>query len=298
MLTKDKIKVSLGTATPGGAFTVYGAAVAQTINETDAGLQIEPCNTKGSAENIPMLEAGQLDMALVQGEAASEALYGVRRAPANLRIISAMYRTAGMFAVRADSAYRRIQDLVGKPVVFGTTSSGLAIFARYVLDGIGLDPVRDFHAIYLERAGDGAAMVQEVRAAAMWGAGIGWPGFETMARSESGARFIAPDAGEIERINAKYDFLKPLTVPAGSYPNQNEPIASVGSWSFILSRFTLPDELAYRIARALHEGEAALGQRLQLARETTAASTVAAAPRAQLLHPGVARYLGEQGLLR
>jgi hypothetical protein len=209
-----------------------------------------------------------------------------------------MYRTAGMFVVRADSAYRRIRDLVGKPVVFGTTSSGLAIFARYVLDGIGLDPVRDFRAVYLERAGDGAAMVQEVRAAALWGAGVGWPGFETMARSESGARFIAPDGGEIKRILAKYDFLKPLTVPAGSYPNQNEPITSVGSWSFILSRFTLPDELAYRIARALHEGEAALGQRLPLARETTAANTAAAAPRARLLHPGVARYLREQGLLR
>jgi hypothetical protein len=298
MLTTDKTKVSLGTATPGGAFTVYGAAVAQTISETDATLQIEPCNTKGSAENIPMLEAGQLDIALVQGEAASEALYGVRRAPANLRIISAMYRTAGMFVVRADSAYRGISDLVGKPVVFGTASSGLAIFARYVLDGIGLDPVRDFQAIYLERAGDGAAMVQEVRAAALWGAGIGWPGFETMARSESGARFIAPDGGDIKRITAKYAFLKPLTVPAGSYPNQSEPIRSVGSWSFILSRFTLPDEIAYRIARALHQGEAALGQRLPLARETTAVNTAAAAPRARLLHQGVARYLREQGLLR
>ena len=79
-------------------------------------------------------------------------------------------------------------------MVFGTSGSGLVIFARYVLDGMGLDPVRDFHAIYLERAGDGAAMVQDVRAAALWGAGVGWPGFEAIARSPSGARFIAPDA--------------------------------------------------------------------------------------------------------
>ena len=102
--TQNRTKVTLGTATSGGAFPVYGAAVAQTINETDATLQIEPCNTKGSAENISMLDAGQLDIALVQGEAAVEALYGMGRAPANLRIISAMYRTAGMFVVRADSA--------------------------------------------------------------------------------------------------------------------------------------------------------------------------------------------------
>ncbi|MFI5400171.1 MAG: hypothetical protein ACHQZQ_03860 [SAR324 cluster bacterium] len=63
-------------------------------------------------------------------------------------------------------------------------------------------------------------------------------------------------------------------------------------------RPTLPDDVAYRLARALHRGEAALGGRLAQARQSTAANTVAAVPRADLLHPGVARYLRVQGLLR
>ena len=58
-----------------------------------------------------------------------------------------------------------------------------------------------------------------------------------------------------------------------------------------------PDDVAYRLARALHRGEAALAQRLPQARETTAANTVRAAPRAELLHPGVLRYLREVGLV-
>jgi hypothetical protein len=48
----------------------------------------------------------------------------------------------------------------------------------------------------------------------------------------------------------------------------------------------------------LHRGEAALGRRLPQARETTAANTVAAARRTNLIHPGVLRYLGEIGLIR
>jgi TRAP-type uncharacterized transport system substrate-binding protein len=40
-----------------------------------------------------------------------------------------------------------------------------------------------------------------------------------------------------------------------------------------------------------------LARRLPQARETTAASTVAAAPRIALLHPGERRYLREVGLL-
>ena len=64
----QKTKISLGTATPGGGFPLYGNAFAEVLNEADPTLSIEPRNTKGSTENIPLLEAGQLDIALSTGE--------------------------------------------------------------------------------------------------------------------------------------------------------------------------------------------------------------------------------------
>jgi TRAP transporter TAXI family solute receptor len=290
--------VTLGTATPGGGFPVYGQALVETIAETDSTLAVQPQNTKGSTENVPLLEAGRLDLALVQGEVAYEALAGIGRAPADLRILAAMYSTPGMFVARGDSEYRTIADLTGRHVAFGARGSGLVILARYVLDGLGLEQARDFHAVFLDAAGDGPAMVLDGRVAALWGGGIGWPGFAAVARGPAGARFIVPDADGIRRILAKHAFLKPMTVPAGSYPGQSAPIASVGSWSFVMTRPTLGDDLAYRLARALHRGEAALGARLAQARETTAANTVAAAPRIELIHAGARRYLREIGLLR
>jgi hypothetical protein len=53
-----KTTISLGTATPGGGFPLYGNAFAEVMNAADATLAIEPRNTKGSNENIPLLEAG------------------------------------------------------------------------------------------------------------------------------------------------------------------------------------------------------------------------------------------------
>src|SRR5438876_8100334 len=291
-----KTVVVLGTATPGGGFPVYGAAVADTIHETEPALAIEQRNTKGSTENVPLLEAGQLDIALVQGEVAHEAFNGIGRPPANLKIVAAMYSTPGMFVVRADSPYRTIQDLRGKPVAFGASGSGLVILSRYVLDGLGLDQDRDFQAIYLDRAGDGPAMVLDGRTAALWGGGLGWPGFSTVAQGPAGARFIAPDAAGIARILAKHAFLKPMTVAAGAYASLNAPLPSVGSWSFVLARPDLSDHIAYRLARALHRGEAALARRLPQARETTASNTAAAAPNPDLIHAGVRRYLRELGI--
>ena len=215
-----KTIISLGTATPGGGFPVYGNAFAEVMNEADPTLAIEPRNTKGSNENIPLLEAGSLDIALVAGEPSYEAFMGIGRSATRLKILTAMYSSPGMFVVRADSPYKTIRDLVGKPVAFGARGSGLPILSRYLLDGLGLKQDEDFQSVYLDRAGDGPAMVLDGRVAALWGAGIGWPGFKTMSESPGGARFIAPDADEIARIKAKHTFLKPLTVPAGSYPNQ------------------------------------------------------------------------------
>lgn len=294
----QKTTISLGTATPGGGFPLYGNAFAEVLNEADPTLSIEPRNTKGSTENIPLLEAGQLDIALSTGEPAYEAFAGIGRPRTNLKILTAMYSSPGMFVVRADSPYKSIRDLRGKPVAFGARGSGLVILSRYVLDGLGLKQDEDFQSVYLDRAGDGPAMVQDGRVAALWGAGIGWPGFATMAASPGGARFIAPDADEIVRIRTKHAFLKPLTVPAGSYPNQNVAINSVGSWSFVLARESLPDDVAYRLTRTLHGAESALCKKLAQACETTAANTIAAAPSQQLIHPGVLKYFREIGVTK
>jgi len=140
--------------------------------------------------------------------------------------------------------------------------------------------------------------VLDGRAAALWGAGVGWPGFVAMANNPGGARFIAPDQSEIAQVMAKHSFLKPLTVPADSYPGQSAPIASIGSWSFVLVRETLPDDVAYRLAQTLHGAEATLCKTLAQACETTAANTVAAAPSLELIHPGVLRYFREIGIAK
>ena len=294
----QKTKISLGTATPGGGFPLYGNAFAEVMNNADPTLAIEPRNTKGSNENIPLLEAGQLDLALVAGEPSYEAFMGIGRPRTRLKILTAMYSSPGMFVVRADSPYKTIRDLVDKPVAFGAKGSGLPILSRYVLDGLGLKQDDDFQSIYLDRAADGPTMVLDGRVAALWGAGIGWPGFATMAASPGGARFIAPDAGEIARIRAKHTFLKPLTVPAGSYPNQNAPIDALGSWSFVLARENLPDDVAYRLARSLHGVESTFCKKLAQACETTAANTIAAAPGPELIHPGVLKYFREIGVAK
>ena len=277
----------LGTATPGGGFPLYGEAFAEMVNAQEPLLLVEPRNTKGSTENVPLLEAGRLDIALVAGEIATAAL---ARPGTPLRVVAAMYSSPGLFIVRGDSPYRGIADLKGQPVVLGTQASGITALGKTVLESLEIK----VQPIYLEKAADGPAMLIDGRAAALWGAGVGWPAFTALAKS--GGRFIAPSAGEVERILARQPALQAVTLPARSYPGQDAALHSVGSWSYVLARPDLPERTAYLLARAIHRAEAPLAARLPQASETTMANTLKAAPRPELIHPGVLKYLREAGI--
>lgn len=285
-------KISLGTATPGGGFPLYGDAAAASVNETDPSLLVQTQNTAGSAENIRLLEADELDMALVAGEPAYEAFAGIGRSTSNLKIIAAIYSSPGMFAVRGDSSAKSVRDLVGKPIAWGTRASGITLLGKYVMDGLGLDRESDFEPHFLEKAADGPIMLAEGRVAAQWGAGIGWPGFTAITKA--GGRLIGLASDEIEKIRAKHNFLKPIVVPAGSYPGQAEPIQAVGSWSYILGRVSLDEDVAYRFAKALDFAHAKLIRRVEQGAETRPENTLAASPNLQRIHPGVLRYLADK----
>jgi uncharacterized protein len=289
-------RLRIGTGAQGAAFLLYGTALVDGLKSTGFGLDIVNRTTRGTLENVPLLETGEIDLGFVLGEVAHELLAGIGRPRTALKVISAMYPTAGMFAVRADSRYRSIADLRDRPVVWNTRGSGLAQQGRYVMDGLGLDVEKDFEPIYIERLAEGPEMVLDGRASALWGGGLRWPGFVTIASSARGARFVVPDDAECERIIAKHWFMRRFVVPAGTYAGQYDPVVSVGSWSFILARPGLDDEVAFRLAASLDRIEKAGLSPRQLG-HTTAANTIDALPDRAALHPGVARFYREKGLM-
>ncbi len=292
------VNIKLGTAAEGGGFVLYGSDFIDVIKLIDPTLEIHAVSTQGTVDNVPKLESGELDLGLVAGEVAHELFAGIGRPITKLKIVSDMFATPGMFAVLADSRYRHIGDLKGQPVVWNGRNSGLAVQARYVMQGLGLDMEKDFQPIYVERYADGPRMVMDGRAAALWGGSLRWPGFVTLANNVRGARFVVPDADEIKRIRAKFPFLAELTIPAALYRGQFDALRTVGTWSFVLARADLEDSIGFRLAAALHKAETK-GQLTKPLAETTVENTLAAiAGSAGLLQPGVAKYYKKVGLLR
>lgn len=290
-------RISLGTALEGGAIQSYGIAFVDSLRTVDPLMEIRAVTTRGMVENIALLEEGKLDIGLVFGEMAHELFAGIGRPPTKLKAVSVMYSTPGMFVVRAESRYRTIGDLKGRRVVWNIKGGGLAVQARYVMDGLGLDPEKDFEPVYIEQLREGPELVINGGASALWGGGYRWPGFIAVTGNPRGGRFIAPDGMQIARIREKHPFLARLVLPAGLYPGQHEAIPTVGTWSFVLARADLEEQTGFRLAQALHKVERANLLNKTLV-ESTVKNTLAAVTSHDLLQPGVLAYYRMAGLIR
>jgi uncharacterized protein len=289
--------VKFGTSGEGGGFIIYAGAFVDAIKWANPSIGIKPVPTRGSVENVPLLQEGKLDIGLVFGEVAQQLFNPKEGAPTQLKVICTVYASPGMFVVRADSRHRTIDDLKGRPVIWNAKGAALALQARYVLDALDLDPDKDFEAIYTERMIDGPAMLLDGRASALWGSGNRWPGFVKVASDPRGARFITPDDRQIDRVVTKHKFMRRIAVPAGRYPGQSDPLLTVGSWSYVLARPYLDDSVGYALAAALHKAERAgslFGGQLA---ESTVKNTLASLPRLDVLQGGVELYYREIGAI-
>ena len=95
--------VKFGTSGEGGGFIIYAGAFVDAIKWANPSIGIKPVPTRGSVENVPLLQEGKLDIGLVFGEVAQKLFNPREGSPTKLKVICTVYAGPGMFVVRADS---------------------------------------------------------------------------------------------------------------------------------------------------------------------------------------------------
>ncbi len=292
----QRTQLKIGTATEGGGYTAFADEFIDAVKPIDASLEFTAVSTTGSIENLKQLEKSTMDLGLVQGQVAYEALHGIDRPITAAKVVTVAFVTAGKFAVRAESRFHSITDLKGARVVWGMRNSGNDLLGWRMMEAIGLDPEKDFQAIFVTRAIDGPAMIIDGRASALWGSGIGSPNFIRVANQLRGARFVTPNTNEMERMLARNSFLQRVTVPARTYRGQDAPIDTVGSWTFMMARPDLDDTIGYRLAATLQKIERG-SLPTRLLSQAKATETIAALQGLDALQGGVKRFYKKEGLL-
>jgi TRAP transporter TAXI family solute receptor len=137
--------VTLGTASVGGTYFVYGQAWASLVGEK-IGLQINTQQTQGPNQNILLVQDKRIDLGMTTMGVALQAWNGTGewtrgRKMQDVRALFPMYDTPFHFAVLKRSGITNVQQLAGKRVGVGPRAGTPGTYFPLMFQALGVENV-------------------------------------------------------------------------------------------------------------------------------------------------------------
>jgi TRAP transporter TAXI family solute receptor len=199
-----EIRIATGTV-PDSAYTLAAEAYAQRLQAT--GFRVRRVPTQGSVQNLEMLRARQVDVALVQGGIADP----VR--DAGLESLGAAFVEPVWAFLRADQNMARLADLRGQRVAIGPEGSGTRALALAMLAANDIGG-SDFTALPLTGAAAAQALAVGDADAAILVSARTTGAIATLLRAGPTLRLIDfADFGDAYGVNLP--FLSAVRLPRG-----------------------------------------------------------------------------------
>jgi uncharacterized protein len=284
--------VTIGTASPGGTYYVYGDGLAKILTRAlDLPVAMRP--TEGPVENIELLEAGEAKLGFVTVGIALQAWNGTGvwpgRPPARaMRAIFPMYDTPFQFMVLQESGIRSLGELAGKRIGAGPRGGTSAVYVPEFFSSLKI-PVT---LVY----GDWADLAMQIRErkldALAVGAGAPFPSFIELEAKEK-VRYVPLTSEQIATLRLAMPELTSSRIPAGIYPTLLRHYQTVGLYNFAVAHADLPNDLVYQVVKAVFENHEQMMEVHAAAAETIPANI----ERNTFLplHPGAIRYYRQIG---
>lgn len=284
--------VNVLTGGTAGIYYPLGVAISAIVVETVPGTRPTVQATKGSVENLNLLDAGKGEVAFALGDAVIEALagnadVGFKKKLENIRTLGAIYNNYVQIVALADSGVTAITDLKGKRLSVGAPKSGTELNARAVLKAAGLSYDDLAKVEYLDFAQSVELMKNRQLDATLQSAGLGVASLRDLSVSVP-VTIVSVDPAIVGSMGTPY---LPGTIPAKTYEGQTADVPTVAIPNYLMTRADLSDDLVYGITKAIYSNLDKLVAAHAAAKkiDPAAAAKNPIAP----MHPGSAKYFAE-----
>ena len=241
--------LTIGTADSGGTMYAASSEIAAAVTLRDDSIRFNIIASTGSFHNIEGLMNGDMDLALVSGDAAAEAAEGRGHFEGepieNLRAVCAVYPSLSNWLTLSVSRLKYVSDLKGGKAAIGPEDSATELAAKKALTAVGLDP--DSPGFVNAGLGSGADMVASWEVDAVHAfAGAPVPGLQGLAGKHS-CRLLKYREEELNRILEAEPAYFRAVIPAGTYSGQREDVETFGVKCLLCVSADMPEEQVYHI---------------------------------------------------
>lgn len=285
--------LTLGTASVGGLYFVYGQVWASLVNEK-LGTNISTQQTQGPNQNIILTETKQVDFGMTTMGIALQAWEGKaawtqNKQYRNIRAMFPMYDTPFHFVTLEKSPIKSVNDLNGKKSGIGPRAGTCGTYFPLMFKALGINTT-----VQNGQASDmGAGLQDGLIDAFPFCAGVPIPVYSELETTNK-VRFFTFSADEIKKLKAAMPELSDSVIPKGTYKQQTEDHKTVGLYNFAIANKDVADDLVYAVVKAVLENNPQMIKGHAASKETLVQNW----NRNGFLpfHPGAIRYFKEKGI--
>ncbi len=292
---------SIATSSTGSGPYIVGSSIAQTLNTRQTGITVSAQTTGGYNENLMLVVQGQTNSGLTLLADLSEAYRGEGKfaaIPDSKKTFSVLRRmfpvTTATFhcAVRADSGIKSFADLKGRKLNINVPSTSTQQINRSMITALGMK-VTDFKIFEIATSKSFDSLGDRIVDATCNGLPMpGSPLLQLGAATPVNLLSIPDDA--FARLNQTYGgTMLRVTIPANTYPGQTADVKTFAYPEVLFVRADAKEDLVYALTKAYWSGPQPDNPAFKQVTLQNAAIDVDPP-----LHPGVARYLRERGLIK
>ena len=286
--------LTLGTASPGGIFYVYGEAVAKILTES-LKIQVNPLPTQGSEHNVRLIETGDAQLGLLTMGSGLQAWNGTGewtkgKHYRKMRALFPMYDNVFSFVALRRSGITTVDQFNGRNVCTGPRAGAQGSYVPAMLAAIKVS------AKVLNGSWDSATadlLNGRCDALVVLAGASAFPALKK-AETKEPLVFVSLTSEQIETIRKAMPELSLSQIGSGVYTSLDKTYTTVGLFAFAIGRDDLPDDLVYQLVKAVFDNQPRLVKATSAASETIPQN----APKDTFLpfHPGAARYYREIGI--
>jgi len=293
--TADSKKfVNIATGGTAGVYYPLGGAMAEILNKNVAGVNATAQTTGASVANVSALKDGSVQVAFVQNDIAYYAANGTEmykdKKVEGLKGLATLYPETIQIVALQKSNIKDIAGLKGKRVAVGAAGSGTEANARQILEAFGIT-YNDIKPQYLSFAEAANNLKDGNIDAAFVTAGHPTAAIQDIAAQHK-ISLIPVSADSADKLIKQYPFYTKVSIPAGTYPNQDSEVAAVAVMAMLAVTDKMDVQLAYDITKAIYgnldriAASHAVGKSIKKESAKNGMSIQ--------LHPGAEKYFSEK----
>jgi uncharacterized protein len=292
--------LSIATGTTSGIYYPVGGAMSEIINNELDEVSASAEATGASVENLRLLNSGDSDLAIVQGDAAYQAFHGAGEFEDSaienqslMVLYPNVYHAVSLESIHNSLELECFSDIAGHRFSVGAPGSGNELATNLVFEALGMSPESDISRQRYAYAETARALREGQVDAGSWVVGEGHGSLGELEATNP-IHLIPICDDEVSQVTDEHPFYTPHTIEAGTYSTVDDDVQTIALWNVVAVSPDMSEDRGYELAKTLYENVESINQVYAAGADYLNLDTLEFSP--VPLHPGVIKYAEEQGV--